>query len=92
MSKNKIEVEGKMELTRAVEYLEQLLDGLKSGNVQVQSGEECATLCPPSVVDFELEVVQKKEKNKIAFEIAWKHEPCEDLNLGCSSPEIAETE
>ena len=92
MSKNKIEIEGVMELSRVIAYLENLLEGLKSGTVYVQAGTEAATLCPPSIVDFEMEVAQKKDKSKITVEIAWKQDAKtglgEGVKIGSSGPDI----
>ena len=42
----KIKVEGIMELSQAVSYLENLLNSLKQGNLHLESGQETITLKP----------------------------------------------
>lgn len=73
-NKNKVEIEGTMELTQAVAYIEDMLKGLKAGTVHVQFGVDSVLLHPKSVVDFEMEVSQKKDKEKITLEVTWKTE------------------
>lgn len=72
MSKNKLEIEGIMERSQVIAYLENLVEGLKAGSVHIQAGHETAVLTPPNIVDFEMEVGQKKEKSKISLEISWR--------------------
>jgi amphi-Trp domain-containing protein len=72
MSSNKIKVEGMMSLEQAVSYLEDVLSSLKGGAIKVQAGEETMTLTPQSVVNFEMSLSQKKDKEKFKLEIGWK--------------------
>ena len=71
-SGNKLKVEGIMELSQALAYLEQVVASLKQGAIAIEAGEETITLSPENVVEFEMEASQKKDKEKFALEISWK--------------------
>lgn len=71
MSK-KIKIDGLMELGKACGYLEDLLASLKQGTLHVAVGADSITLVPDGIVDFEMEVSQKKEKEKLSIEFSWK--------------------
>ena len=92
MAKNKIEIEGTMELTQAVAYIEDTLKGLKAGAVHVQLGADSVLLHPKSIVEMEMEVTQKKDKEKILLEISWKTEgpvgPDSDVTISAVGPTL----
>lgn len=71
---SKVKIDGAMELNQVIVYLEDVLKGLKAGSVHVQLGQEAVLLQPSSVIAFEMEVSQKKDKEKISFELCWKKE------------------
>ncbi len=75
MSKNKIQIESVMELTQAVQYLERVLNSIKEGSINVEKSGESITLVPESIVSFEMSLSQKKDKEKISFEISWRRDP-----------------
>lgn len=54
------------------EYLTSLADGLKRGEVSLESGEQILRLTPGAELKLELKVKQKEEKGRIGLEIAWK--------------------
>jgi amphi-Trp domain-containing protein len=91
--KQEIEVEGTIELKKAVEYLEQILRSLKDGTVFVQCGDKQLALTPAPVVQFQFEAKQKKDKQEISFELTWKdgmHAAGDfDLSLSSHEPEKA---
>lgn len=72
MKDKKIKVAGVMALSEAVNHLENLLASLKEGLVVLESGQESMTLCPPPVVDLEIAVAQKKDKEKFKLELSWQ--------------------
>ncbi|MGE4296804.1 MAG: amphi-Trp domain-containing protein [Desulfovibrionaceae bacterium] len=74
MSKNKVKVEGMLDLGRVIEYLESVVASLKAGVLRFESDDQAITLTPPSVVDVEMQASQKKDKEKFSFEITWRHE------------------
>lgn len=53
-------------------YLTSLADGLKRGEVSVESEEQQLRLAPAGEVLLELTVKQKDQKGKIKVEIGWK--------------------
>jgi amphi-Trp domain-containing protein len=56
----------------AAEYLSSLGQGLKRGEVSLESGERMLRLVPGADLKIELRVRDKEEKGKIAIEIGWK--------------------
>lgn len=72
MSSTKLTVEETMELSRVITTLEDLLESLRQGSLTMSRGSESVTLLPPGVVEFEMEVSQKKDKSKLTVEISWK--------------------
>jgi amphi-Trp domain-containing protein len=54
------------------EYLSSLAQGLKRGEVSLESGERMLHLVPAPDMKIELQVKDKEEKGKIAIEIGWK--------------------
>ena len=91
MDKGKKEVglEEEMEKDRVINYLEQLIDGLKSDTVCIQSGEDLVTLKPSSTIGFCVEAVTKKDKEKLKIELNWCSEktPCEsEFKIMSSEP------
>ena len=73
MSKKKeIKMEGGMDTAKVVEYLTRLASSIESGTVQLEKGNEIIVLHPTDSLKFEVEAVQKKDKEKIAIEVSWK--------------------
>ena len=87
--KQKIEVEGAIELKRAVDYLEQILRSIKEGSILVRYGDQHLKLTPGPVVQFEFEAKQEKDKQELSFELTWKDglQAEEDFGLLLSSQE-----
>jgi len=54
------------------EYLGSLGQGLKRGEVSLESGERTLHLVPAADLKIELTIKEKEEKGKIAIEIGWK--------------------
>ena len=91
MAKNKIKIDGTVELNQEITYLEDVLKGLKAGTVHVQLGAESVELHPRSVVDFEMAVAQKKGREKIEIEIEWETDESgqgQDMKISSSGPTI----
>ena len=70
--KNKIRIEGVMQLTEVIANLEKLVTDMKSGVVTLAAGDEALTLAPSVLVNVEMKASQKKDKEKFALEISWK--------------------
>ena len=54
------------------EYLASLGQGLKRGEVSLESGERVLHLIPAAELKIELKVKDRDEKGKIEIEIGWK--------------------
>ncbi len=91
MSKNELSLKGTVDLERAIGYLEDLIASLKAGTVHIQQGDKGLTIHPRDVVDLEVEVEQKKAKEKFTLELAWRNgvtTPTEnDLVITSEAPE-----
>jgi amphi-Trp domain-containing protein len=71
MGKKEISYKGRVEYQKAIEYLEELVKGLKRGSVYLQNGEEEVQLHPAEIVHIEASASQKKEKEKFTLELSW---------------------
>lgn len=71
-SGRKVKVDGIMSLATVVDHLESVVASLKDGTVTLQVGAESMTVRPPEIVDFELEIASKKDKERVSIEIQWK--------------------
>lgn len=90
MGKNKVKIDGTMELTQVISYLEDLVGGLKAGSVHVQLGEETVVLRPGNIVECEIEVSQKKDKEELTLELCWKKDEkgSDTVKISTSGPTI----
>ncbi len=90
MGKNKVSIDGALELNQVTAYLEDLLNGLKAGKVHIQLGDESVSLAPSSIVDCEIEVSQKKEKEKISIQLSWKKDASskENVKISATGPRV----
>ncbi|WP_029897159.1 amphi-Trp domain-containing protein [Desulfohalovibrio reitneri] len=85
--KQKLEIESVMGLPQAIAYLEDLLASLKGGRLRVSSGGESVTLTPGQVVDFELTLSRKKDKEKFEVEMSWKRDKAgDDVTISADGP------
>lgn len=96
MGKKELTVSESMSLDSVITYLEDLVETLKRGKLCVQRGDEFLLLTPASTIDFELEGVVKKDKEKINLELSWKREKNEKespaLKISSVEPKIEEEE
>lgn len=72
MCKVKIKCDGVMQLSEVVANLEKLAQDMKTGVVNLSSGEECLTLQPPVLVTIAMKASQKKDKEKFCLELSWR--------------------
>ena len=90
MGKKEIKLKGSLETAKTAEYLNDLAASLKAGDVYIQKGGEFVSLKPGSVVDFEIEAVKKKHKEKLVIEISWHTDGNDELGgdeMKISSPD-----
>lgn len=90
MSKKDLNLKGKVSISKAIAYLEEITQALKSGTVCVQNGDEnVVALKPEPVVDLHLDVASKSGKESITLELSWRKQgtAMEELPLRISSQE-----
>jgi amphi-Trp domain-containing protein len=71
MGKHEVELKDKMEIEKAIEYIENLLAGIKKGKVFIQHGEKVVEITPEKNVKLEVEAEQKKGKEKVSIKLTW---------------------
>ncbi len=70
-AKREVSFEGKIDLDRAADYLEEIADSLKAGKLVVESGREVLVLQPSEVVKLEVEAESKKDEEELKIELKW---------------------
>ena len=78
MGKKEVEMNSELPLEKAIEYIENILSGLKKGKVFVQQGEEVVELTPDKTVEIEVEAKQKKHEEKFIVKLSWNRESAEE--------------
>ena len=82
--KNKLEYELQTTLQECVGYLEELLSGLRHGQIILKHRAEAVALHPSSVVTMSVKAKQKGAKESVTFEVHWKR--VEHATLAQSDP------
>lgn len=87
-ARNDLTVEGAVELPRVVEYLEQLVQALKSGAAHVRQGDQEVVLGPRGVIGFSLAASDRGKRQRLALELTWRkfNAPDPSLDLTISAP------
>lgn len=82
-SRRELKVEGAVELPHVIAYLEQLVEGLRSGAAVVRRGEEQVVLGPRGIVGFSLAAVEKGKRQRLSLELSWRkfNAPSADTDL-----------
>jgi amphi-Trp domain-containing protein len=70
--KEKIKVEGVMQITEVIANLERLVADMKTGLVSLSAGDESLELRPSVLVNVDMKASRKKDKEKFSLEISWK--------------------
>lgn len=70
--KEKIRVEGVMQITEVIANLERLVADMKTGLVSLSAGDESLELRPSVLVNVDMKASRKKDKEKFSLEISWK--------------------
>lgn len=82
--KNKVVVEGSLQLEEVVSYLDNLVATFKAGTIHIQQGLNSVTLRPTSIVDVKIEASQKDGKEKLSVKIGWSSDPKYGVTDGIS--------
>ncbi len=94
MSKKTLVFKGRLQQEQAIEYLEELVASIKAGKVCVENGDRHVVLNPTDQVYVEISASEKRDKEKISFEISWmKDVPAEEeakLKISSEEPQPEE--
>jgi len=70
-SKDKVKLEGVMTLAEAASTVADVASGLKAGSVCMAVGEDCLTLRPSAMVEVEMKLTRKKDRECVQIELNW---------------------
>ena len=70
--KKENKVESVVELSRAIQYLEDVAASLKSGSVSVEGMNGMLTLTPEPTVKLKIEATQKSSKESLSLKVSWR--------------------
>ncbi len=87
VEKKEVSYEGRVEMERALGYLESILESLRKRKLVLSKGDEFVVLEPGEVVELEVEGERKKDKEKLELKLSWRKsmEPAEEAGLEISS-------
>lgn len=88
MSKDKLKIDSIMPLDQVIGKLEELVTSLKNGALNIQLGTEALQLTPCGVVDFEMKVSKKKDKEKVSLEISWEVDQNQAMQISANEPSM----
>jgi amphi-Trp domain-containing protein len=64
-----------MDLNRAVDYLQAVVNSLRQGKLLVQHADDTITLAPVADVAFQVKARQKGNKESVSLKISWQTRP-----------------
>jgi amphi-Trp domain-containing protein len=70
--KKKVKASGTVEYQRAISYLEEMLEKMRSGDLVMSSGENSVAFHAHEAVELEIEAKEKDGKQEFSFEMVWK--------------------
>ena len=89
--KKELEFEGIVELDEAIEQIESVLAGLRSGTLGLTQGGQTLNLTPQPTVKLEVEGKQKDHKESVSIKLKWRRQPepirAEPLVISQETPE-----
>lgn len=72
MKNNEIRVKNCVARRQAVDYLQDVVNSLRSGRVCVEHAEQSVTLSPPGDVTVQVKASAKEDKQSISVKISWR--------------------
>ncbi|WP_018123481.1 amphi-Trp domain-containing protein [Desulfovibrio oxyclinae] len=92
MEKSKVKIKQVLSREEVVTYLEDLLDGLKSGSIVVSRDDEQVALEPAERMNVEVEAKVKKDKRKFSLELSWYDDQESDVSISSEEEESGDVE
>ena len=71
-NKRELKAELEMPLADLAQYLQEIVAGLRAGQIYLEHGGQVVGLRPGAVVSVEINAKQKKDKEKLCLEMAWR--------------------
>ena len=68
----KIKFKNEMQREEAAAYFQALVDGVRSGELQLQQAGERLVLSPKGALKVEIKASRKDGKQRFSFEMSWK--------------------
>ncbi|MBI4961684.1 MAG: amphi-Trp domain-containing protein [Desulfomonile tiedjei] len=75
LTNRKVEHESRLDFQMAVDYLQQVLETARSGNLLVEADGKSVNLAPTGGVDLEIKAKDKHGRQSLAFELTWENKP-----------------
>lgn len=72
MNKNKLKIKEVVNLDQAIDYMESIVESIRSGKIEIEHGQESISLTTDNTVGLELEISQKDGKRELSMELTWK--------------------
>lgn len=79
--KSEVKFEGMLAREEAISYFEAIVRGMKKGSIHLQQGDGDLTLSPQPNVEMEVRASQKKNRERLSFELSWKTPGESDLTI-----------
>jgi amphi-Trp domain-containing protein len=70
--KREVAFEGLLQIEEAMEQVQSVLNGLKSGTLCVQQGSRMVTVHPGKEMEVLVKVKTKEDRESVSVELAWK--------------------
>ncbi len=71
MPSEELRVKNEMDSTRAAQYLQAIVNGLRSGQLRIEQGDEEVTLAPQGDVSVSVKARRKREKESVSVKVSW---------------------
>jgi amphi-Trp domain-containing protein len=90
MNNSEIKLKNNLDRDRAVSYLQDIVNSLKAGTINVEQAEQSLSFEVPPAVAVEIKAKQKEDKESITLKMSWSRHPecCEapaDLKISAGA-------
>jgi len=88
--KVKITGKGTLDPERAAAYIGEMLEGVREGRLRVEGRDKSISLAPDASLDVEVTAMQKADRQRLVFELAWKRDPASETTSETAEASQAE--
>lgn len=68
----RVSFEEELDLSQVIEYVEELLDGLRERRISVKRGGTSVTIRPGRTITMKVKVRRKRDREAILLELRWR--------------------